>query len=63
MVAVAEPCYMEGGMHMSLFPFAFITLGLYVIGFPVLVGALLYKNRYKIAEDQLLRSEVWRLHT
>ena len=47
MVAVAEPCYMEGGMHMSLFPFAFIALGLYVIGFPVLVGALLYKNRYK----------------
>ena len=54
---VFEECGVPGGLQMRLLPFAIIGLVAYTIGYPALVGLLLYKNRYKIMEDQLLRAQ------
>ena len=57
MFAVNEPCFEEGGIHLKLYPFAFITLGVYVLGFPGFVIYKLWRNRLLVQEDQLLRAQ------
>ena len=54
---VFEECGVPGGLQMRLLPFAICTLLFYTVGYPSLVGYLLYKNRKAIMEDQLLRAQ------
>lgn len=54
---VFERCGEEGGLQMTLLPFAFITLALYVAGYPAAVFRVLHKNRMLVMEDQLLRAK------
>jgi len=56
MEAVFEPCYKSGGVHMMLLGPAIATLVLYVIGYPALVVYCLYKYKFKIQADQILRA-------
>ena len=53
---VFERCDLDGGIHQTLLPLALLTLGIYVLGYPAVVFFSLYKNRYLIMEDQLLRA-------
>lgn len=55
--AVFVPCYVEGGLHMRLLPWAWLALVCYVAGYPLLVLTLLYRNRFRIQEDQILRAK------
>lgn len=57
MEAVFEECYLEGGTHLLLLPWAVATLLVYTIGYPGLVGWILYRGREKCKEDQLLRAQ------
>jgi hypothetical protein len=54
---VFEPCGVPGGVQMTLIPFAVCGLVIYTIGYPSLVFAILYRNRDRIMEDQLLRAD------
>lgn len=56
MAAVQEPCYVPGGMHMALIPWAVLTMVLYTFMYPAFVAYTLYKNRALVEEDQLLRA-------
>ena len=42
---------------MRLFPLSFISLAVYVIGFPTIIILILAKNRHLVQEDQLLRAQ------
>jgi hypothetical protein len=53
---VFERCWQAGGVQMTLFPFALITLGVYVVGYPAFVVAMLWRNKHLVKEDQLLRA-------
>eukprot|EP00937_MAST-01D_sp_MAST-1D-sp2_P001546 g1546.t1 len=55
-VTFAE-CSKPGGLQMRLVGPAAAYFTLYSIGFPAVVGTLLYKNREKCKEDQLLRAK------
>ena len=50
-------CGEAGGVQMQLVGPAACFFALYSMGFPAVVGALLYKNRLKCKEDQLLRAK------
>ena len=54
---VFEECGVPGGLQMRLLPFAIIALLVYTLGYPSTVAWVLYKNREKIMEDQLLRAQ------
>ena len=53
---VFERCGQKGGVQLQLLPFAVLGLVFYVMGYPVLVATLLYRNRDQMREDQLLRA-------
>ncbi|KAA0154911.1 hypothetical protein FNF29_02052 [Cafeteria roenbergensis] len=53
--AVFEPCYVPGGVHERILPYAYAGLVLYVIAFPLAVGGVLWKNKENLKLDQLLR--------
>jgi len=50
-------CDKPGGLHRKLVGPAAFFFTIYSIGFPTLVGAILYKNREKCKADQLLRAK------
>ena len=54
--AVFEPCFVAGGVHMTLLPFAIAALAVYLIGFPAFCAYKLLRNRLVVQEDQLLRA-------
>ena len=54
---VFEKCSQPGGAHYTLLPFAIIGITFYCIAYPCVVFTMLYKNRFLIMEDQLLRAE------
>jgi heme/copper-type cytochrome/quinol oxidase subunit 2 len=56
MEAVFEPCYLDGGMHMTLFYPAIVCLLFYVVGYPIFVLYSLYAHRFQIKADQILRA-------
>jgi amino acid transporter len=56
MEAAVVPCYEKGGLHMQMFPFAIVCLVVYVIGFPLFAGYIVYTHREACKEDQLLRA-------
>lgn len=43
-------------MQLLLLPWAILGLAFYVIGYPVLVVLVLWRYRYQMMEDQLLRA-------
>lgn len=49
------PCYVEGGLHLRLLPYAYAGLVLYVVAFPLAVMTVLCRNSDNIKLDQLLR--------
>ncbi len=53
---VFEQCGKPGGVQVRLLPFAVIGLVVYVLGYPLVVGFILYRNRDQMREDQLLRA-------
>ena len=54
---VFEPCWEAGSIQMTLLPFAILALLGYTIGYPAVVWLALWKNKFKIMEDQLLRAK------
>ncbi len=54
---VFEDCAKPGGLHQQLLPFAILGLCAYSIGYPVGLFVVLYRKRYAVMEDQLLRAE------
>ena len=55
--AVFVPCGVPGGVQMTLLPWAAIGVVVYIVGYPAMAGALLWRNRELIMEDQLLRAK------
>jgi hypothetical protein len=53
--AVFEPCYVPGGVHQRILPYAWAGLFLYVVAFPLAVLIVLWKNKESVKLDQLLR--------
>jgi hypothetical protein len=53
---VFEECGKPGGIQMTLLPFAFIAFALYVVGYPALLGWVLWRYKFQIQQDQLLRA-------
>jgi hypothetical protein len=53
---VFERCGKPGGVQVRLLPFAIIGLAVYVLGYPLVVAFILYRNRDQMREDQLLRA-------
>ena len=51
-----ELCYQEGGLQMSLIPYAICGIIFYTIGYPCLLGWLFWKNKNRIQRDQYLRA-------
>src|SRR5690606_25513883 len=49
-------CYKEGSLQQELEPWAILAFIVYVIGFPVLVGTILFKGKTFAVRDQLLRA-------
>ncbi len=54
---VFEDCSLPNGVHQTLLPFAIIGMCFYCIAYPLILFSLLYRNRFRIMEDQLLRAE------
>ena len=50
-------CNEPGGLHSRLLPWAVFVFTVYSIGYPLVVGRILYKNREKAKEDQVLRAK------
>jgi hypothetical protein len=50
-------CYEKGGIHLTLLPWAIITFVSYSLGFPALVAFIVFKNRKRCIDDQILRAE------
>lgn len=57
MAVVFEECSTPGGTFHTLLPWAIITLMLYSFGYPLFMGTMLWRNRYCIMQDQLLRAK------
>lgn len=53
---VFEDCATPGGMHQTLLPFAILAFCTYTVGYPVLVALILFRNKERVKEDQLLRA-------
>jgi hypothetical protein len=53
---VFEQCGKKGGVQMTLMPYAILTMVFYVIGYPLGVILMLWKHRFEMMEDQLLRA-------
>lgn len=56
----AEPsyaCYVAGSPQMALLPWALITMFVYALGYPIVVGIVLWRNRRLVQVDQLLRAQ------
>ncbi len=53
---VFEECGIKGGVQMTLLPYVIVGLVVYVVGYPVIVFSSLYRYRYEMREDQLLRA-------
>ena len=53
---VFEPCFQEGGLHLMLFPWAILSLLVYVIAYPALMTIFLIRNKEKLKIDQYLRA-------
>ena len=52
-----ERCGKSGGVQATLVPVAVVALLVYVLGFPAALVAVLWQNRERIMEDQLLRAK------
>jgi hypothetical protein len=50
-------CYEKGGLHLALLPWAVLTFMSYSLGFPALVAFIVFKNRKRCIDDQILRAE------
>jgi len=57
LAAVFEQCFVPGGAHLTLFPYAIIAVILYTIGYPAFLGQLLHRRRELVMEDQYLRAK------
>ena len=57
LAAVFEECGVPGGTQATLMPWAIIATIVYIIGYPVIVGWMLWSRRDYIMEDQLLRAK------
>jgi hypothetical protein len=55
-VTFAE-CGKPGGLQMKLVGPASFFFAVYSIGFPTVVGTILYRNRVKVKQDQILRAK------
>ena len=52
-----EQCGKPGGLQMTLMPVAILGIVFYSIGFPALIGYVLFKHKLNIMFDQLLRAQ------
>ena len=50
-----EKCFVPGGTHAQLLPFALMALCVYSVIYPLMVTALLVKNRKLIMGDQIIK--------
>lgn len=49
-------CYESGSLQMQLLPFAVLGIIFYTLGYPALLAWLLWRNKARIREDQVLRA-------
>ena len=49
-------CYEVGSLQMKLLPFAVLGIIFYTLGYPALLALLLWRNKARIQEDQVLRA-------
>ena len=49
-------CYEEGSLQVQLLPFAVFGILFYTIGYPIILGTIMWRNRVRIQRDQFLRS-------
>jgi hypothetical protein len=56
MEAVFEKCYEPGGTQVMLLPWSIIFFFLYTVGYPAICAFILFSNKKKIHEDQMLRA-------
>ena len=54
---VFQQCGKPGGIQMTLMPYAIIGILVYTIGYPSIIGMILWKNRENIILDQYLRAK------
>jgi hypothetical protein len=54
---VFERCDRPGGVRETLLPYAIVALTFFTVGYPCLVAFILYRSRFLIMEDQLLRAQ------
>ena len=52
-----EDCSLPGGVHERLLPWAILALAGYCLAYPALLLFILYRNRERVMEDQLLRAD------
>ncbi len=57
MVSTHDKCYEEGGVHMSLLPFAAASLIVYSLGFPLGLAWIISRNSESIDKDMILRAK------
>jgi len=55
--AVFVKCWEPGGLHMRLFPWSVFFFLLYCVGYPSLLGWILWRGKESAREDQLLRAQ------
>jgi hypothetical protein len=57
LAAVFEECWVPGGAHLTLYPYAILAVIAYTIGYPAFLAQLTYRRRDLIMEDQYLRAK------
>lgn len=56
---VFEECGVKGGTQMKLLGWAWVAMFVYVIGYPLAIGYVLWNNWFEIMYDQILRAKGW----
>ena len=54
---VFEKCWVDGGIHMKLLPYAALATILYTLGYPILMASILFAHRDAIYADQILLAQ------
>jgi hypothetical protein len=57
LAAVFEECFLPGGAHLTLLPYAVLAVIVYTIGYPAFLAQLLWRRSEMVMEDQYLRAK------
>jgi hypothetical protein len=54
MQVTGDPCLKEGGLHQRLLPYAIISVFVYLLMYPAIIGTIMARNKDVLKLDQLL---------